>query len=291
MAAIMLVLPGLICHHARGAGDVKVAPADVPKLLQVFVSEFVAITPGKGKFPKSFQMGTNDGPQHEGPAREVTLSHDFSMAKYEVPQDLYLAVMGSNPSRWTGPRNSVEMMTVGEAGQFCQKITELLRAQKLIGSDEEVRLPTEAEWEYCCRAGSKTKYSFGDKARADGDTEKKATILGEYGWHTGNAAGNDPPVGALKPNAWGLYDMHGYLWEFVQDVWPSDSKNAPADGSARRTGLKNAGVVARGGSWRETFEELSSTARRQTAVDFKRDDVGFRCVRARVEDSKAKVKE
>ena len=165
MAAMVPLLLVLFCDPARGAGEVKVvkvAPEDVPKLLKVFVAEFVAITPGKGKFPKSFQMGTNDGPKHEGPARKVTLAHDFAMARYEVPQDLYVAVMGSNPSKWTGPRNSVEMMTAAEAVKFCRQITTLLRDRKLIGDDEEIRLPTEAEWEYCCRAGSTTKYSFGD---------------------------------------------------------------------------------------------------------------------------------
>src|SRR5206468_970100 len=109
-------------------------------------------------------------------------------------------VMGQNPSRWKGPRNSVEMMSWEDANEFCGKITRKLRKQGLIEKAEVIRLPTESEWEYCCRAGTTTKYSFGDKARKDGDVSPKASILNDYGWHTGNAAGNDPAVGVLKPN-------------------------------------------------------------------------------------------
>lgn len=252
------------------------------KLLKVFVSEFVAITPGKSDFPKSFQMGSADGPDSEQPAHKVIFDYNFSIARYEVPQNLYEAVMGSNPSRWKGPRNSVEMFDVRDTMKFCREITALLRSEKLIEEDEEIRLPTEAEWEYCCRAGTTTKYSFGDEAQKEGDEGKIATLLDPYGWHTGNAAGNDPPVGALKPNAWGLYDMHGYLWEFTSDTWHGTYKDAPTDGSARKSDQKEAKYVVRGGSWREAHPLLTSTARIAVAVDFKRDDLGFRCVKAKV---------
>jgi len=252
------------------------------KLLKVFSSEFVEITPGKGDFPKSFQMGSANGPANERPVRKVTFNYSFSMARYEVPQNLYEAVMGSNPSRWTGPRNSVEMFDVGETLEFCRKLTAMLRMEKLIGADEEIRLPTEAEWEYCCRAGTTTRYSFGDEAQKPGDEDKLASLLDPYGWHTGNASGNDPPVGALKPNSWGLYDMHGYLWEFVSDHWSDDYSDAPADGSSRSSDKKDARFVIRSGSWRERFEMLTSTARRAVDVKFKRDDLGFRCVKAKV---------
>ena len=117
-------------------------------------------------------------------------------------------------------RNSAEMMTSTDALTFCDKLTQELRTRKLIAEDELIRLPSEAEWEYCCRAGTDTAYSFGEMAQAAGEDVKQnqASILDRYGWHTGNAAGNDPPVGALKPNAWGLYDVHGYLWEFTLDA-------------------------------------------------------------------------
>ncbi len=203
------------------------------ELLKVFHSEFVAITPGEGKFPKSAQVG-----------------RAFQIAKYEVPQNLWEAVMGSNPSRWKGNRNSVEMLSLDEARQFCTKATELMRAAKLIELNQVVRLPSEAEWEYCARAGAATKYSFGD------DPEK----LGDYGWFTGNAKGNDPPVGMKKPNPWGLYDVHGYLWEWTAGAGKSDK-----------------GVV-RGGSWKDSAEDLASASRREVDADLRDDAVGLRCV-------------
>lgn len=261
------------------------------ELLKTFASEFVAITPGKGKFPKSFQMGSADGPASEQPLHQVTFGSNFAIAKYEVPQSLYEAVMGVNPSRYKGNRNSVEMMTWDDSNRFCRKVTRLMRDAKLIKPADEIRLPTEAEWEYCCRAGTKTRYSFGDSATQPGDKDKQASILSAYGWHTGNAAGNDPAVGERKPNPWGLYDVHGYLSEFVADDWHENYKQAPADGSRWKSRQKNGRRVVRGGSWRDQYKELRSAARssemlirrsKKTAItsDFKSDAVGFRCVKA-----------
>ena len=260
----------------------KITPAQRLKLLKTFASEFVEITPGKGKFPKTFAMGSKVGRAEERPVRTVTMKSAFAIAKYEVPQNLYEAIMGDNPSRWKGPRNSVEMMSWQEAREFCRRATILMKAAKLIETDDVIRLPSEAEWEYCCRAGTKTAYSFGDKATADGDVGNKASLLNPYGWHTGNAKGNDPPVGALKPNPWGLYDMHGYLSEFVADAWHANYKGAPKDASAWGVG-KRAYVlrIVRSGSWRDRYEELRSAARTPWADHAKSDAVGFRCVKAK----------
>ncbi|MBI1311258.1 SUMF1/EgtB/PvdO family nonheme iron enzyme [bacterium] len=270
--------------HAAEPQNTSTFETPLPELLKTFVAEFVAITPGRETFPASFEMGSSDGPASERPRHRVTLSKPFAVARYEVTQNLYAAVMGSNPSQWKGPRNSAEMMTWSDAVAFCGKLTKLLREAGLIQSDEVIRLPTEAEWEYCCRAGTSTRYSFGDEAQQDGDTDTKATRLDEFAWHTGNAAGNDPPVGALKPNAWGLYDLHGYLWEFVEDEWFGDYSGAPADGSARTSDRSAvARHVVRGGSWRERFGRLTSAARMPVTEEFRRDDVGFRCVRAKAD--------
>ena len=252
------------------------------KLLKTFVSEFVEITPGKGKFPKSFTMGSAEGSTSEQPARKVTFAAPFSMARNEVPQDLYEAVAGKNPSVWGGPRNSVEMVTWHDAVKFCATATVLLRRAKLIEAGEEIRLPTEAEWEYGCRAGTETAYSFGPSATKDDDRGNKASLLDPYGWHTGNAAGNDPPVGALKPNAWGLYDMHGYLWEYVSDAWHDTYEKAPADGAAWEAGKRYIPRVMRGGSWRERHEQLRSATRWPVPDHARSDAIGFRCVKAKV---------
>ena len=194
-----------------------------PDLLKTFREEFVEIKAGK--------LGDVD-------------IVAYRMAKYEVPQNLWETVTGANPSRWKGKRNSVEMLSFDDAVAFCKKTTELLRAAKLIDADRVVRLPTEAEWEYAARAGTITKYSFGDDDK----------LLGDYAWYHGNSAGNDPPVGAKKPNPWGLYDMHGYLWEWCD------------------------GAVLRGGSWKDDADKLSSSFRRQEKPDLKDDAVGLRCV-------------
>lgn len=271
---------GLAC---LAAWSLRAAEKD-PKveLLNTFNSEFISITPGVVKFPESFQMGSDDGPSNERPSHKVRLSEPFSMAKYEVPQNLYEAVMEVNPSKWKGPRNSAEMMTFADAQQFCRQATELMRSAKLIKDDEEIRLPTEAEWEYCCRAGTTTKYSFGDKATDDGDRDAKASILNKYAWHTGNAAGNDPPVGAKEPNAWGLYDVHGYLWEFVADDWHDTYEGAPTNGSNWSIGKPGSPHVVRGGSWKDKYPLLTSTARRKIEPDATGDEIGFRCVKAKV---------
>src|SRR3954454_17436954 len=111
---------------------------DQHKLLKTFWDEFVAIVPREAKL------------------------QSFSIARYEVPQNLWQAVMGNNPSRWKGARNAVELLSYPEAVEFCQAVTRLLLEAKLMEADEEVRLPSEAEWAYAARAGTNTLYSFGD---------------------------------------------------------------------------------------------------------------------------------
>lgn len=259
----------------------RIDPAVRLKRLKTLASEFVRITPGKGKFPKTFVMGSKGREKSERPQRTVTMSSPFAIAKYEVPQNLYEAVMGENPSRWQGPRNSAEMMSWQDAAAFCKRATALMRAAKLIGPDEVIRLPTEAEWEYCCRAGTNTAYSFGEQATAAGDRGNKASRLDAFGWHTGNAAENDPPVGALKPNPWGLYDVHGYLWEYVSDAWHADYDGAPRDSRSWSGKGRPALRVIRGGSWRDRYELLRSAARLPIPDHAKSDAVGFRCVKSR----------
>jgi len=240
-------------------------PPGIRSLLKTFREEFIEITPGKGKFPAEATIG-------EGKTTKVKLTKPFHIAKYEVPQDLWEAVMGENPSKWKGKRNSVEMLDFDDAREFCTKVTRHLRAAKLIGPAQIVRLPSEAEWEYCTRAGTATRFSFGD------DVGK----IDDFAWHTGNAAGNDPPVGAKAPNPWGLYDAHGYLWEWCSDTWTDDISKLPADGNPYLgPGDEAAKVgVLRSGSWKDKPEDLASGFRRRAERALADDAVGLRCVLA-----------
>ena len=240
-------------------------PSAVAKLLEGFAKELVLIEPGKDKFPGGkVTLGVAE-PKDELASVQLEFASPFRISRYEMTQELYEAVTGSNPSRWKGARNSVEMMTLAETEAFCKRLTAMLRQQKLITATESVRLPTEAEWEYCCRAGTTTRYCFGDSATAPGDQTPKASLLDPWAWHTGNAAGNDPPVGALKPNAWGLYDVHGYLWEFVTP----DPRLPPVDKGT---------VILRSGSWKDHHSRLTSSARKLVPAATADDAVGFRCV-------------
>jgi formylglycine-generating enzyme required for sulfatase activity len=252
------------------------APADEPeaqreKILKRFVEELVPIRPGKDPFPASFKMGSaeDDAPRAEKPQVTVKFREPFAMAKYEVTQELYEAVTGKNPSKWKGPRNSVEMVSWDEANDFCRRLTEELHERKLLPQDQLIRLLSEAEWEYCCRAGTTTRFSFGDKA----------DDLKDYAWFKGNSRGEDPPVGKKKPNAWGLYDMHGYVWEWCADAWNKDHEGAPTDGTARAAKDVNERVV-RGGSWNDAADACRSAIRQGRPLDTRSDTIGFRCVQA-----------
>jgi formylglycine-generating enzyme required for sulfatase activity len=258
------MIPWILVAIASVAGEPS---PEQRTLLKTFRDEFVLITPGEGKFPAEFTMGSDAGSAAERPARRVAMTKPFFIAKYEVPQNLWQAVMGDNPSRWKGPRNSVEMLSWDEANAFCRKATELMRSAGLIDQRQVVRLPIEAEWEYAARAGASTRYSFGDDVK----------MLDDYAWHTGNAAGNDPPVGAKKPNAWGLYDVHGYLWEWCADPWPANKQAAPDQAEAKNSD-QAAQRVLRGGSWKDPAERLTSSYRQGAAAALRDDAVGLRCV-------------
>jgi formylglycine-generating enzyme required for sulfatase activity len=264
------VIPLAVCLALAAPlvlADDKTPTGDKDKVLRRFLDEFVTLTPGKDKFPASFIMGGEA--ESEKPAHEVKLRGPFALNKFEVTQELYEAVIGKNPSKWTGPRNSVEMVSWDDANEFCRKATAELRKRKLLGDDEVIRLPTETEWEYACRAGSKTKYSFGDKE----------DDLKDYAWFKGNSKGVDPPVGKRKPNAWGLYDLHGYVWEWAADAWHDSYKGAPTDGSAWDEKEAKERVL-RGGSWADEADTCRSAYRHHKEAGYRSDTVGFRCVRA-----------
>jgi formylglycine-generating enzyme required for sulfatase activity len=244
------------------------------RILKLFLSEFIELTPGTGKFPASFTLGSTfaGAPPTEKPAVTIRFAAPFAMARYEVTQELWGVVQGKNPSRWRGPRNSVEMMTWQEATAFCQKVTTMLHTRKLLDAAHVIRLPSEAEWEYACRAGTTTRYSFGDDEKD----------LGQYAWFIGNSKGEDPPVGRKKPNPWGFYDMHGYIWEWCADSWSPTLKDTPTDGSPRILPDVTEHVI-RGGSWADSAGHARSAFRSGAQAPVKNDRIGFRCVKAKKE--------
>lgn len=267
---LLLYLPFAAPLHSGDKAKTK-EKKDKALILKTFHEEFIVLTPGKGKYPESFTMGSEKaGYPSEKPARKVTFAYSFAVARYETTQELYEAVMGHNPSKWKGPRNAVELATWEEANEFCRRATKELRAAKLLGADEEIRLPSEAEWEYACRAGTTTAFSFGNDLQE----------IDAYCWYKGNSKGHDPPVGKKEANPWGFYDMHGYNWEWCLDGWRPDYKNAPTDGSAVKEGEKGQRVM-RGGSWADPADFARSAFRVGFPADQKHDTLGFRCVKAK----------
>src|SRR6266566_9619431 len=166
--------------------------------------------------PGTFRMGspTNEVDRYdmEGPQTAVTISRGYWMGKCEVTQGEYLAVMASNPSFITGDTNRpVEQVTWYDATNYCGVLTQREQAAGRIAADSVYRLPWEAEWEYACRAWTSTRFSYGD--------DPGYTNLTNYAWYKGNSGSTTHPVGQKLPNPWGLYDMHGNVWEWCQDLW------------------------------------------------------------------------
>ena len=207
-----------------------------------------------------FVMGSPDSEtgrdDDEGPQRRVTISKPFYMGVTEVTQDQYAAIVGKNPSRFSGLANPVEQVSWDDAVAFCKALSKK--------TGQTVRLPTEAEWEYACRAGSKTRFTFGDRDRD----------LGAYAWYEENCDKKPHPVGKKKPNAWGLYDMHGNVWEWCND-WYAESyaglktadPEGPGSGKYR---------VHRGGSWHNSPAGCRSASRVGRTPDDRFSNLGFR---------------
>ncbi len=225
-------------------------------------------------------MGDDTGDTDEKPTHKVQLSA-FYMDTHEVTQKAYETLMEKNPSKFKAPEKPVEQVDWYHAVLFCnmRSLKEGLKPcydAKSLACDfaaNGYRLPTEAEWEYACRAGTKTKYSCGD------DSSK----LKASAWFKATASQTTHPVGQKSPNPWGLFDMHGNVAEWCQDVYAENAyqQSETKDPRGAQTGEKR---VLRGGSWRSSEDVCRSSARNSETARFAdacfgSDGYGFRCVR------------
>ncbi|MCY4643827.1 MAG: formylglycine-generating enzyme family protein [Bacteriovoracales bacterium] len=227
----------------------------------------------------SFSMGSPDSERgrHSNENRvRVRISKPFEIMSKEVTQSQWFDVMGDNPSRFSTsedcddytqvngeglcPNHPVEKVSWNSVRRFIEKLNEREKGSV------RYRLPTEAEWEFAARGGTQTVYSFGND---EGELEK-------YGWYDGNSGGRTHAVGSLAPNPYGLYDVHGNVWEWVQDGY---DKRLPGDvDPVKRSGVYR---VVRGGSWSNRARFLRSAYRSCDDPNWRYGDVGFRLVRTR----------
>ena len=225
------------------------ADEESPALKELFNS-FAPIPAGE------FMMGSENGRPDEKPVHRVRISQAFGMGKYEVTQAQWEAVMGDNPSDFGGANRPVENVSWNDAQVFIGKLN---------ASDGRYvyRLPTEAEWEYACSAGS------------NGDDAGKP---GMVAWYDGNAEAMTHPVGRKQPNAWGLCDMRGNVFEWCEDWYDSDyyARSPGVDPHGPESGMFR---VKRGGSWGAPASFLRATARDMFSPNYRFDYVGFRLAR------------
>ncbi|MCZ6682688.1 MAG: formylglycine-generating enzyme family protein [Planctomycetota bacterium] len=228
--------------------------------------ELVRIEPG------TFLMGLPESDtrysfnlDYEGPQHRVRFGNPFFLGKYEVTQAQWKAVMDNNPSAFRGDELPVEQVSWNDCQEFCRRLSQR--------TGTKIRLPSEAEWEYTCRAGTTTRYYYGDTMSTDqvnfmGNYTRDRGVVGLYRRKT-------TPVGAFSANAWGLYDMHGNVRELCQDAWHNGYSGAPGDG-APWTGGDPSLRIGRGGHWNEVGERSRVTHRLHIAPDDRDDDTGIR---------------
>lgn len=215
--------------------------------------ELVEIKAGK------FTMGADE--RGERPPHEVTISKNFWMQTTEVTQAQWKAVLGTDPSEFKGADLPVENVSWEEAVEFTKRLTAKVQDQL---KGRKAALPTEAEWEYACRAGTTTPWSWG------GD-EKSADL---YCWHDGNSGQKTNPVGKKKPNPWGLFDMHGNLWEWVAD---RHAEEYPAGAATDPQGPDQGdNRVRRGGGWGQRPGVHQCTTREGNNPTYRCNYIGFR---------------
>jgi formylglycine-generating enzyme required for sulfatase activity len=218
--------------------------------------EFVYIPPG------TFDMGSFSGETDELPIHQVEITKGFWMSKYEITQGQWESVMGTNPSQFTGDENRpVEMVTWFDVQDFIAKLNKK--------GEDKFRLPTEAEWEYACRGGRKTEYSYGEEDNS----------MRFFGWFSWIGEGETHPVGQKKPNSWGLCDMSGNVWEWCQDFYQKDyyAKSPTKDPRGPENGEDR---VMRGGCYFNIMDYCRPASRAQNNPKYSFSFMGFRLVRS-----------
>ena len=235
-----------------------------PKLGEIENSigmEFVELPAGK------FLMGEGSG------AVGVILTKPFWLGKYEVTQSQFKKVMDTEPwakdsSVQMGDKNAASYVNWNDATAFCQRITDTDHKNGKLPTGDSYRLPTEAQWDYACRAGTTTAFSFGNNANQ----------LGEFGWFIGNTAGEQyaHKVGVKKPNPWGLYDMHGNVWEWCSD-WYGEKLSGGVDPIGPGGGSER---VNHGGSWGSPPDHCRSALPSHYVPSSRNSHLGFRVARS-----------
>ena len=225
--------------------------ASCPLMVEIPAGSFVM---GGKSFP---EIGFTPEPE-ELPRRVVHISR-FSLGKYEVTQSEWVALMGENPSDYDDHSGTLPVETVSwrDAQEFIRRLS--------LKTGRRYRLPTEAEWEYAARAGQDTLYSFGNDFAA----------LEQYAWFNANSGGHIHPVGTKAANAFGLHDMHGNVWEWVEDCYFPSYAGAPTDGKAVRT-VDGCQRNNRGGSWVNAPLNLRASHRHKMGAGSRGTFIGFR---------------
>ncbi|HEX4996734.1 MAG TPA: formylglycine-generating enzyme family protein [Terriglobia bacterium] len=218
--------------------------------------EFVMI--GPGTFRMGCSMEDHDCFEAEEPAHTVRITKGFELGKYEVTQQQWQAAMGANPSSFSGDDRPVERVSWHEAQAFIQKMNERADGYRY-------RLPTEAEWEYAARAGATGPVA--------------GPLVNDVAWYEDNAERKTHPVGQKKGNAWGLFDMQGNVYEWVEDWYGPYSSADLSDPSGPESGARK---VLRGGAWYVAYRNIRLSARNMSDVGIHLDLVGFRIARERV---------
>ena len=223
--------------------------------------------------PGTFLMGAPDserkllGHEREGPQHPVTISRGFWMFETPCTQELWEAVMGVNPSHFEGPDRPVENVSWRDCQQFIGALNDQL-------PDSHLALPTEAQWEYACRAGTAASTYAGDLT-IDGNDH--AAGLEQIAWYTANAGNETHNVGELQPNDWGLYDTLGNVWEWCRDHDRRPYSPDPVTDPVHETDATSADRVFRGGSWGHSARYVRAASRRGLLPGSRTRHLGFRC--------------